>query len=543
MDQETLRQELLGQVHPLVGGQANIARSVFRSGTLYIALKDQGLADLDGLRGLSGVTGAELSRGKLKLALREIYFEEEKRMADNKKIAQDVLEAVGGKENVISATHCMTRLRLNLKDASIPNEEEVKKINGVVGVVQSGGQFQIIIGQNVPKVYAEFCSLTGLTTQEAVNENLDGPKEKLTIKKVASNIMNYIAGSMIPMIPAMLGAGLCKALTALIGPDMLGLVDATNGLYIMLNMMYDSFFYFLPIMVGFNAAQKLNLPAHLGSFMGAVLLAPTFVQMVADGTPMNIFGIPVTMINYSQSVVPILLSVAFMGLVYKLFFRFLPTTITTIFTPFLTMLVTVPVSLLALAPLGNTIAGLIGGGIAAFGSLGFIGSAFIGAIWEFLVMTGMHTPVIMTFLVDAATKGYMSGAAVAPSAATWACWGVALGAFLRLRNKNDKSAAGGFFISGMIGGITEPTLYGLCMKYRRCFLTLAIGGAVGGAYMGLTSVRQYVMAAISNFLSVLGFAGGTTGNMINGIVGCVIALIAATVATYFIGFSKEDLKA
>ena len=381
----------------------------------------------------------------------------------------------------------------------------------------------------------------GFEAKAAIDENLDGPKEKLTPKKIGSNILNYVAGSMIPMIPAMLGTGLCKALTALIGPSMLNLVGESNGIYILLNLMYDSFFYFLPIMIGFNAAQKLKIPPHLGSFMGGVLVAPAFVQMVTDGTPFDLFGIPVTMLNYSQSVVPILLSVAFMGLVYKVFFKVLPTTITTIFTPFFTMLVSVPVSLLALAPLGNVIANLIGGGIAAFGSLGFIGSAFIGAIWEFLVMTGMHTPVILTFLVDASTKGYMAGAAVAPSAATWACWGVALGAFLRLKNKDDKSTAGGFFISGMIGGITEPTLYGLCMKYRRCFLSLLIGGAVGGAYLGLTSVRQYVMAAISNFLSVLGFVGGTTSNMVNGIIGCVLALIAAAVATYFIGFSKEEL--
>jgi len=248
------------------------------------------------------------------------------------------------------------------------------------------------------------------------------------------------------------------------------------------------------------------------------------------------------MLNYSLSVVPVLLSVAFMGLVYKILSNVIPTTVTTIFTPFISMLIAVPVSLLALAPLGNTIANLIGGALAAFGSLGFVGPAFIGAIWEFLVMTGMCTPVVMTFLVDAASKGYMAGAAVAPVAATWACFGVALGAFFRLKNKQDKSTAGGFFISGVIGGITEPTLYGLCMKFRRCFISLMIGGAIGGAYLGLTGARQYVIATTSNFLSVLGFIGGTTGNMVNGIIGCALALVAAAVATYFLGFSKDEIK-
>lgn len=462
---------------------------------------------------------------------------------DNKKIAREVLEAVGGKDNVTSATHCMTRLRLNLKDMGLPNEEAVKNINGVVGVVKAGGQFQVIIGQNVPKVYNEFCAITGLETHEAINENLDGPKEKLTLKKLGGNIMNYIAGSMTPMIPAMLGAGLCKALAAVVGPNMLNLVGETHNLYILLNLMYDGFFYYLPIMIGFNAAKKMNIPAPLGAFMGGVLMAPAFMNMVAAKTPFDIFGMNVTLVNYSQSVVPVLLSVAFMGFLYKALAKVMPDVLTTIFTPFITILVSVPVSFLFLAPLGNNIANAIGGGIAAFGNAtGFFGVAVIGAIWEFLVMTGMHVPVIMTFMVDYMQKGYMTGAALGGNTATWACWGVALGVFLRLKNKQEKSAAGGFFISGIVGGITEPTLYGLCMKYRRCFIALVIGGFVGGAYLGITNVCAYMMGS-SNFLNLISFTGGTTANLVNGIIGCVLSLAVAAVATYFIGFSKDDLKA
>lgn len=462
---------------------------------------------------------------------------------DNKKIAQEVLEAVGGKDNVTSATHCMTRLRLNLKDMGLPNEETVKNINGVIGVVQAGGQYQIIIGQNVPKVYAEFCAMTGLAVQETINENLDGPKEKLTLKGIGKMIMDYTAGTMAPMIPAMMGAGLCKALVALLGPNMLNLIGETHNLYILLNFVYDGFFYFLPIMVGFNAAKKVNLSPTLGALMGGILLAPAFMDIVTAGTPFDILGIPVTLVNYSQSMVPALLSVAFMGLIYRFLAKVMPDTLTTIFTPFLTVVISVPVSLIALAPLGNIIANALGAGIAAFGSLGFIGSAFIGAIWEFLVMTGMHGPVIMTMMVDFFEKGYMSGAGVAPAAATWACWGVALGAFLRLKNKQEKSTAGGFFVSGIVGGITEPTLYGLCMKYRRCFLTLVIGGAVGGAYLGFTKVCTYVMGGASNFLNLINYTGSTTANLVNGIIGNLLALVVAAVATYFIGFSKDELKA
>lgn len=463
---------------------------------------------------------------------------------DNKKIAQEVLEAVGGKDNVTSATHCMTRLRLNLKDMGLPNEETVKNINGVLGVVQAGGQFQIIIGQNVPKVYAEFCAMTGLETHEAINENLDAPKEKLTPKAIGGKILDFLAGSMTPMIPAMMAAGLCKAIAAIIGPNMLNLVGETHNLYILLNtIMYDGFFYFLPIMVGFNAAKKVNMPAPLGAYMGGILIAPAFVNMVTAGTPFDIFGINVTMVNYSQSLVPVLLSVAFMGLVYRLFAKIMPDTLTTIFTPLCTILITVPVAFIALAPLGNIVANAIGGGIAAFGNAtGFFGVAVIGAIWQFLVMTGMHVPVIMTFMVDFAAKGFQTGPIIGGGVAQWATWAVGLGAFLRLRNKQEKSQALGFAISGFVGGVTEPTMYGLCMRYKKCWLGIMAGGFVGGAYAGLTHVTKYVMGGASNVLELIGYTGGSTANLINGIIASVLAFVVSAVVVYFFGFSKDEIK-
>lgn len=377
---------------------------------------------------------------------------------DYSALADAIIEKVGGKSNISFAAHCMTRLRLNVKDRALVNVEEIKNIPGLLGAQWSGDQFQIIVGQDVPKLYAEVCNKTGLTAQEAINENLDGPKEKLSLKGIGKAIMDYTSGTMAPMIPAMMGAGLCKALLALLGPYMFNVIGETHNLYILLNFVYDGFFYFLPIMVGFNAAKKVNIPPTLGAFMGGILLAPAFMDIVTTGTPYDILGIPVTLVNYSQSMVPALLSVAFMGLAYRFLAKIMPDSLTTIFTPFLTLVVSVPVSLIALAPLGNIIANALGAGIAAFGNFGFIGSAFIGAIWEFLVMTGMHGPVIMTMMVDFFEKGYMTGASVAPNAATWACWGVALGAFLRLKNKQEKSTAGGFFVSGIVGGNTQPTL-------------------------------------------------------------------------------------
>lgn len=457
--------------------------------------------------------------------------------------AQEIIAAVGGKANISAAIHCMTRLRLNLSDRAAVREDEVKNIPGVLGAQWSGDQFQVIIGQDVPKVYAEVCKQTGLESRAAINENLDGGKEPMTPKLVGKKVMDYIAGSMTPLIPAMMGAGLCKALSAVLGPSMLNLIGETHNLYILLGMMYDGFFWFLPVMIGYNAAKKMNILPVLGAYMGGVLLAPTFLDMVNSGATFDIFGINVTMVNYSQSMVPVLLSVAFMGLIYRCLAKIMPDVLTTVFTPFISILVSIPVALVALAPLGTIIANAISGGIAVFGNAtGFLGTALIGASWEFIVMTGMHGPILMAFFPSFFENGFLTGAIMGGNCATWACWGVALGAFLRLKNKQEKIAAGGFFISGIVGGITEPTLYGLCMKYRKCFLSLIIGGAVGGVYVGVTHVCQYVLGGATNFMNLVGFTGGSTANLVNGTISSVLSLVVAAAATYLIGFSKEELE-
>ena len=171
-------------------------------------------------------------------------------MADNKKIASDVLAAVGGAANISDVAHCVTRLRFTLKDQNIPVDAEVKKIPGVLGVVRSGGQYQVIIGQNVTKVYDEVCSMGSFTAHAAINENLDAPKEKLTPKKIGSKILNYLAGSMTPLIPVLTVAGFAKIVTSLFGPTMLNLIAKDSGTYILFDIIYNACFYYMPILLG-----------------------------------------------------------------------------------------------------------------------------------------------------------------------------------------------------------------------------------------------------------------------------------------------------
>lgn len=462
---------------------------------------------------------------------------------NNKQIAIEVLAAVGGKENITSVTHCMTRLRFNLKDLSLPDREALKNIKGVLGVVESGGQFQVIVGQNVPKVYDEVCALTGLASQAPINENLDKPKEKLTPKKIGGSILNYMAGCMTPLIPVMMAAAMFKTLMVILGPDMLNLFGAESDMYILLDFLYDGFYYFIPIFLGYTAAVKLGINPGLGMYAGAILIVPDFVALVGAAESFKVYGLFSAPLNdYGQSVLPVVLTVWVLSYVYKLFKKIVPDTLSTIFTPFLTMVIMVPVEFCLLAPLGSICGNYLGAGMIAFGEFGgFIAVAVVAALWEYLVMTGMHTVLIVFAITNLLNTGVDNFVLVAGGCATWAAFGMALGAFLRIKNKDEKALCFGYFVSGILGGVTEPSLYGVGFKYKRPFIGLSIGGFAGGLYAGLTHVGAHVMGA-TNFLSVLTFVAGGTANVINGIAASMIAMLVAAAATYFLGFSKADLE-
>ena len=469
-------------------------------------------------------------------------------MTDNKKIAEQVLAAVGGAANLKDATHCMTRLRLYLKDDNLPKDDEVKKISGVLGVVRGGQQYQIVIGTNVPKVYEELCKLAGISASAAVKDDAAAAqdaaitKRKLTPKQVGKNIMGYLAGCMTPMIPVLLAGGLFRAVNSIFGPDLLGLYTLESNLYILFDFLYDAAFYFMPILVGYNAAKQLGVNGMLGSFIGSVLMVPDFAAFATNGQTFTVFGIPATVTNYAQTVLPVMLSVPLFCLIYKLVKKFMPDLLTSVFTPFFSLIISMPFILCLLAPLGSIVGNAISGGLAWFGmTTGWFGVAVIAALWEFLVMSGMHLALMMPMMADFFETGIISGPMNAGNLATWACFGVALGAALRLKNKDDRSTSFAAFASGILGGVTEPTLYGICFRFTRCFVTMAVGGFVGGAIAGIFDLKGYAMTS-PNFLSLLGYVGGTNANIVVGVVASFASLIVAAVLTYLFGFSQKDLE-
>jgi PTS system beta-glucosides-specific IIC component len=475
-------------------------------------------------------------------------------MADNKEIATDVLEAVGGPENVTSLTHCMTRLRFNLKDESVPKDDEVKKIKGVLGSQWSGGQYQVIIGQNVPKVYDAMIA-AGVDAGGVIDENLDPdlPKEKLTLKKAGSNTLNYLSKSMVALIPIIMAAALFRTIAVIAGPNMLNFWAEDSTAYnLFYNWLYDAGFYFLPIYLGWSAAKVLGCSQQLGMMIGGVLIAPELITLVTNAattgaTTTMIYGIfPAILNDYSSSVLPVILSIPVLWQVEKFFKKVIPDTLATVFVPFLTMFVMVPLSLCVLAPIGSVLGSGIGTVLFAFGASGGILSILacivIAALWEFLVMTGMHIVLLTLALTQLLSVGSDSCVLVAGGIAQFATWGMAFGAFLRIKEKDEKATNLGYALSGIVGGVTEPALYGCGFKYTRCLIGMIGGGAIGGLIAGLFHVTVYVMGA-SNFLGIIGFAQGGISNLVWGIVASLAAFASAAILTFLFGFTKEQLEA
>ena len=464
-------------------------------------------------------------------------------MDKNLKIAQDVLAAVGGKDNVTFVNHCMTRLRFNLKDESLVNDETVKNLSGVIGLAKAGGQYQVIIGQNVPKVYAYLCDLGGFALEKAVDENLDIPKGKKSIGSFFGNIMNTLAGCITPTIPIMMAASMFKMLVAVLGPDMLGIMTAESNLYTLFTFVGDAGFYFMPIFVGYTAAKKMGANPMIGMFLGAVLIHPTFVGMVGSEVSFDVLGIPCTPQSYSSTILPIILSVFALKYVEKLFNKIIPEVISTVFVPFISAFIMIPIMLCLLAPIG----GWIGNGLSSFllglGEIPVIGIfaiALIGGCWQFLVMTGMHQVLITSMIIVFTTNGFEGTVSPAAACCSLAVSGMLLGSYLKIKDPEEKNLTLGYLITAFVGGITEPGLYGNGLKYKRPFIGLFCGGFCGALFCALTGTKAYTMVAVASFIGVTGFAGGPTSNFVLGIIACVIAIVVAAVVTYFFGYDKND---
>lgn len=458
-------------------------------------------------------------------------------------LSKNILENVGGENNISFFTHCITRLRFNVKDKGLVNVDEIKKIEGVIGTQWAGEQLQIIIGQDVLEVYNYICTTSELLNQQQMvdNPNTVAVEKDRSIKGIGKEVLDNVSGCLTPLIPILIVSAMFKTVTAVFGENMLNILAASSDLYTLFNFVGDAAFYFLPVAVGYTSAKKFGATPILGILMGAILIHPTFIGL-ADGGSFSVFGIPTLALNYTSSIFPALLSVWIMAYIEKFFNKYVPAVIRPVFAPFLTILVMLPLAFCLLAPAGHFVGKYISEFFLWMGDHGgiikILAIALVAALWQFLVMSGMHWLLISTCMVVLAETGQESFV-LASACSAFTVGGMCLGVFLRQRDKTDKSMSFSYIVAQLIGGITEPGLYGVGLRYKKPLLGMMAGGAAGGLYAGITNLTAYQIVPVGNFLSLLNYLGGPNMNFINGIIAALIAFSVSAFCTYLIGVSEE----
>ena len=444
--------------------------------------------------------------------------------------AKQLVQAMGGKDNITRVFHCMTRLRFYVKDRSKIDEAAIKKLSEISGVNWHQDQFQVIAGNEVNEMYAELVKM-GIPNDDT-DSSVQASAEK---KSVASAIVDSITGCMTPMIPALTAAGMIKVVMTLL--TTFNLVTDTSSTYQVINFIGDAAFYFMPFLIAANAAKVFNVNQSLALIIAGVFLHPNFTAMIASGDPITFFSIPVTPTTYSYSVIPVILMVWIMSYIVKLVDRITPRIVKLILHPTLVILISAPIAIIVVGPLG----GIIGDGLAVAidflsAKLGFIIVGILGAAFPFIVMTGMHHALTPIGLNAVATGGdtliFVSQVCsnVAQSGASFAV-------AVRSKDPNMKQLASASGVSAIMG-ITEPALYGVTLKLKRPVVAAAIAAGIGGIVGGLLQVTLYI--AQNCILALPAFIGEKgMSNFLYGVIMILVSFVGAFVLTLIFGFKDE----
>jgi len=442
-------------------------------------------------------------------------------------LAKTILQQVGGPSNVAALVHCATRLRFSLHDNAKADKAALKELDGVMSVVESGGQFQVICGSHVSHVHSALQNLlAGGDGQPAADKAKTKAKPK---GSVGARIFEVVSGSFSPLIGAMAGTGMLKALLAVL--VMLDLLAPESSTYQVLNAVANSVFYFLPVLLGISAAIKLGANGYIGGAIGAALLEPNFTGLIgADGA--TFFGIPLVAINYASTVFPVFMAVMMLAFVEKWLKRVCPQSIQLFMVPMLSLLAVVPLTMLVFGPFGVYLGNMIAAGIQfLIEQSGILSGAVVGGSMMFLVVFGLHWGLVPIFITNLANGGDFIGPMAAAS--TFAQMGVAVGIFLRAKSTKDRAIAGPSAVTGLLAGVTEPIIYGLIMQYRRTIPVAVIAGAVGGALNGMFKVKLTTFA-FQSILTIPVFSP-----VVSYVIGIGTAFALAILLTLVVGYDRK----
>ncbi len=396
-------------------------------------------------------------------------------------IAKEIVKNVGGKDNIISLLHCVTRLRFNLKDEKLANDEVLKNMDGVITVMHSAGQYQVVIGNHVPQVYEEVCEVANISSSPVTQE------KKMTLKEKA---LDLITGIMMPSIALLCACGMLKGLNSIL--SYLGLYSDTDGIYLLLNAIGDSIFYFLPIVIGYNTAKKINMNPFLGLIIGASLCYPAI-----NNVDIQLFG-HVVNANYTSTLLPVILIIAIAKPLETFFNRVIPDMVKTFITPMLVLLISVPLGFVVIGPFANMLSQIISDAVLYVYKLNpVLAGIFVGGLWQVLIIFGVH--IVLVFLCVAnIAAGIPDPILGFTTFVTFSTTGMVFAIWLKTKDKALKQIALPAWVSGFFG-VTEPAIYGVLLPRIEQFILSCFCGAIAGAMTAFFGLKYHIMAGMGIF--------------------------------------------
>ena len=445
-------------------------------------------------------------------------------------LSKDIVKYIGGEENVISLFHCATRLRFKVKDEAGVDKKRLEQLKGVITVINSGGQMQVVIGNDVADVYEAIFANTGLKPENKENDNKSQEK-----KNLLNTFMETISGIFAPILGAMSGAGMLKALLILC--TTCGLLTADMGTYRILYAAADGVFTFIPMFLAITAARKFKANEFVSLGIAAALVYPDMTAVFSAGETLSFLKIPVVLVSYTSSVIPIVISIYALSKLEKGLKKIVPSVCKTFLTPMLSLMIMVPATYLVIGPISDTAGKLLASGYTAL--VGFnpmIAGGILGLIWPAAVMFGLHwgfVPIVMNNIAEYGRDTLF----VITGPNNMAQAGATLGVFLKTKNKEIKELAGPAALSAVLAGITEPAIYGVTLRFKRPFFIGAVFSGIAGAIVAVAGTGAPTLLGTS-ILTLPGYIGvGFVGFLI----ACAVAYFGSAIVTYLFGYSDDML--
>lgn len=440
---------------------------------------------------------------------------------------------MGGASNIKKVWHCATRLRFNVKDNNKVNQKELEKLKGIIQVVYGHEQWQLVIGTQVADVYDQLINMKEIKdSKNLIKEKEAKNKERTGFLGLLNKFISFISSLFMPFLNAICGAGVLKGVLALC--TTMKWLKETSGTYVLLNAAADSLFYFLPIFIAFNAAKQLKVDRFVSVTIAGALLYPQITTLATKNITIKFLGIPVIPMSYSSSVIPIILSIWLLSYLEPMLKRLIPDSLKYVFVALIELVIMVPLTLIVVGPIGSTISSALANSIMTiYNHASLFAGLLIGGLWQVIVMFGFHWMILPLIMSNIAKLGQDPIFPIA-CAAVMSQAGAALGVFLKAKDNKTKQISGSACIAAIFG-ITEPTLYGVTLKYKKPFYIAISCSALGGIVIGLSNVEAHAFA----FPSILSIPTYLGHGFVGEIIGLLISFVGAAILTYFCGLTNE----